>query len=408
MTWDKDVTGGGQVPSLRDEEVTPEGLPTPEAAREDFERIRAEMAAAFDAAKQRVARRLRLKHADQFERSRSQAQDLVRDARRRARDLAGVESEGPVPGVGRPVLTPYDLHTLERLCSYVRHSIVRVCFYNLKLFCPSLIDEYDAHVKQEVLANIDQLPAARSEIVQFFEQALSDGRTIGQVFRDIQRKSMQQLDALIELATAGTPSGKVSPDRLDEEPVRRRFAQQAPALIDAVMDALQGVQTELDTHKIAVAEVVDQAVGLVKNVAEQAGLTVRLHPQPVPRVFGDSRQLIGCFSELVTNAARHSGATDLAIDVAPANQHGPWVEVSLTDNGRGMTPDELASCLTRGVSRGGTGEGLPMVVQRIEEEHLGEFEITAEPGQGCRARVRLPVKLDTRRGRRHDDERADH
>jgi signal transduction histidine kinase len=401
MTWEKYVTSEGQIPSLRDEEVTPEGLPTPEAAREDFERIQTEMAAVFHAARQRVARRLRLKHADQFERSRSRAQDLVRETRRRARDLVGVEPEGPPPGVAKPQLTPYDLHTLERLCSYVRHSIVRVCFYNLKLFCPSLVDEYDAHVKQEVLANIDQLPAARSEIVQFFEQMLSDGRAVGEVFCDIRRKSAQQLVALIQLA-------KETRDRLDEEPVRRRFAQQAPALIDGVMDALQAVQTELDAHKIAVTEVVDQALGLAKNVAEQAGLTIRLHRQPVPRVFGDARQLIGCFSELVTNAARHSGATDLAIDVASANRRGPWVEVSLADNGRGMTPEELASCLTRGVSRGGTGEGLPMVVQRIEEEHLGEFEITAEPGQGCRAWVRLPVKLDTGRGRGHDDERADH
>ncbi len=355
---------------------------------ENIQALRAEMEASYQAARERAAARLTSSPELSAARPRRRVEQLLRESRQRVKRLvedgkAGVTSEGP-----RIVL--HDLHTLERLLSYVRHSVVRVCFYNLKLFCPSLVDAYDEEVREQVVTNIDQLGRARAEIEAFFTQTLEDTQTVAAHFPVCRRDALNRLDRLTSLATGGR-------GRLDEEPVRRDFAAEAPGLIDGVMEALQSIQAELDGHKVAVGDVAEQAVALTRSLAEKHGLSVSLDTQAAPKVFADESRLLDCFAEVITNAAKHAGTSELAITVSQTTDSGLWVEVVFQDNGRGMNEEELATCLTRGVSSGGTGEGLPMVVQVIEHDHLGRLDITAPPGKGCRVTVRLPVKLETAR-----------
>lgn len=245
-------------------------------------------------------------------------------------------------------------------------------------------------MKSQVLLNLDQLDAARGEIVDFFDSRLSDGKTVAGLLPKMRERTLNGMGRLIELA------GRMR-DRLDDEQARAELAGQAPALIDEVMAGLQDVQTTLDSHKIAVGEAVEQALALAGPAANEAALKFESRIGPAPRVFAESTHLLNCFAELVANAAKYSGADELVVEVAALEKGGGWVEIAFTDNGRGMTPDELASALTRGASRAGTGEGLPMIVQVVEGEHLGRFDLSAKPGAGCRAVIRLPVKVDLRR-----------
>ena len=364
-----------------------------ECAAGNMARIRQEVEAAFQAARQRTAQRLHGKHAETFSQSREGARDRLRNARAKARDLLKIAPVA-IPAAAAPTpaeLSLADLHALERLCSYVRHSIVRACFYNLKLFCPSLVDEYDPEVKAQVLLNIDQLPLAREEIEQFYAQVLSGGKPIGELFPEARAATFESFDELAQLAAA-------THDVLDDEPRRTGFATRAPALIDAVMESLQSIQSDLDRRRISIADTVDLAVNITRAMAEQAGLTVHLCVQPTPGIFGDRRRLANAFAELVANAAKYSQGSrlDVSVDIAGAGKQD--VRVCMADDGRGMTETDLATCLERGVSSQGTGEGLPMVVQVVEEEHLGRFEIESAPGQGCRALVSLPVKLTIKKG----------
>ncbi|MBN2307438.1 MAG: HAMP domain-containing histidine kinase [Candidatus Hydrogenedentes bacterium] len=364
---------------------------------QDFDSIRAEMEASFKAAQDRAARRLHGGTAEGLSDTRRRARELVTSTRARARDRLGMPGSAlpePAPSSAhgpdaRPGLSLQDLHTLERLTSYVRHSIVRVCFYNLKLFCPSLVDEYDAHVRDQVVENIERLAGAREEIERFFDQPLSEGRRVGELFPDVRRDTFARLDSLVALA-------RPVQGRLDEESVRCDFAQKAPPLIDAVMESLQGIQAELDSHKLSVGELVEEAARLAAAGAEQAGLTLHVDCQPTPRVFGEQGPLVNAFSELINNAAKYSAASDLHIAVRSA-ENGQYVTAEFADTGKGMSPDEVEDCVKRGVSTGGTGEGLPMVVEIVEHSHFGHFTITAAPGAGCTAQVSLPVKLNARK-----------
>lgn len=72
---------------------------------------------------------------------------------------------------------------------------------------------------------------------------------------------------------------------------------------------------------------------------------------------------------------------------------GNWVEVSIEDNGTGMTPEVLASVLdpfftTKEVGQG-TGLGLSMTYG-IVKAHGGTIDIASQPGQGTQVKVRFP------------------
>lgn len=344
------------------------------AARLDA--VRGEVEAAMNAAREQAAARLGAAP------SRGRVDTLLAASRRRVDDLLGGRGNA-APASG--ALTITDLHTLERLLSHVRHSVVRVCFYNLKLFCPSLVDEFDANVAGQVATNLRQLPTADEEIRAFFAQRLSAGRTVGEQFPELQKEAARELDALAAAARA-------LDSRMDDEAARRAFATDAPKRIDAVMAALGKIQTQLEAEKIVVPDLLREAAELAHAEAENAGINVEVQVQACPRVFGDARRLLAVFLELIHNALKYSKARNLLVRAAPSADK-LWVEVSFEDDGRGMPPELLETCVARGVSTGGTGEGLPMAVTVVEVEHMGQFRMETAAGGGCRAMLRLPVKL---------------
>lgn len=318
--------------------------------------------------------------------------DLVEASSARVRELINRNASRPsaVGDAEQSTALPLgDLHTVERLLSYIRHSVVRACFYNLNLLCPSLLDEYDKGVRDKVLRTLDQLPNTRQELDHFFDVTQSDGSSIRFCWPDSARDVSDALGAIDQLALR-------SYDRLDDPAIRESFATEMPKLIQQVMDALQGIQTDLDSRKVLVEEVLREAVSIAGAQSDHAGLALALDVEPTPKVFAERAALLNAFTEIICNAARYSGGERLSISLS-ADSGKRFVEVRFRDDGAGMEQQELETCLYRGVShRGGTGEGLSMVVQIVEADHLGDFQIESRPGEGCDLGIRLPIKYEPR------------
>lgn len=119
------------------------------------------------------------------------------------------------------------------------------------------------------------------------------------------------------------------------------------------------------------------------------------------QVHGDATLLQVLLRNLVDNALRHSGASQ--IDVAVGRQ-GQRAVLSVSDNGRGIATAER-ECVQQRFYRGagadpgdsaahdasGSGLGLS-IVGRVVERHGGTMEIgTPESGQGLAIRVYLPL-----------------
>jgi signal transduction histidine kinase len=87
-------------------------------------------------------------------------------------------------------------------------------------------------------------------------------------------------------------------------------------------------------------------------------------------------QLFLAFKEALTNVVRHSGATEVRLNIERQNGH---VKLTVADNGRGL-PVSAPTEETDGVAN-----------MRMRIEKLGgRFEITSEPGHGTVLRFYVP------------------
>ncbi|MCH9695540.1 MAG: HAMP domain-containing histidine kinase [Gammaproteobacteria bacterium] len=113
-------------------------------------------------------------------------------------------------------------------------------------------------------------------------------------------------------------------------------------------------------------------------------------------MIGDRGRLHQVFAILLDNALRYSkseGHIDVRLCV-----NGDFIQVTVTDNGIGLTKEEAESVFTR-FYRGsnaerhsdGTGLGLP-VAKAIVESHSGQITLVGRHCGGAQATVQLPIK----------------
>jgi len=128
-----------------------------------------------------------------------------------------------------------------------------------------------------------------------------------------------------------------------------------------------------------------------------AGLSLDLKGRRGRVIEGDPRQLGRAFGNLIDNAI--AGTPDggrIVIEIRKAPEGAEWgMELSIADNGRGMTTQELARVMG-GLKPGSeteqerrTGLGIPLARQLIEG-HDGTLEIVSRKGAGTSATIRLP------------------
>jgi signal transduction histidine kinase len=82
--------------------------------------------------------------------------------------------------------------------------------------------------------------------------------------------------------------------------------------------------------------------------------------------------------ETFNNIVKHSGATEVLLRV---NWQAQRLVVVVSDNGKGFDQTRLTT----------VRNGLANMFQRMEELG-GTFEITSQPGKGCRTELSLPLK----------------
>lgn len=128
-----------------------------------------------------------------------------------------------------------------------------------------------------------------------------------------------------------------------------------------------------------------------------AGLSLDLKGRRGRVIEADPRQMGRAIGNLLDNAV--VGTPDggrIVIEIRRAPEGTEWgVEISIADNGRGMTSKELARAqggvkpAGEGVPERRTGLGIPLARQLIAA-HDGTLEIVSRKGAGTTATIRLP------------------
>ena len=150
----------------------------------------------------------------------------------------------------------------------------------------------------------------------------------------------------------------------------------------------------------------DLRLMLRSALGEAILLQVECEPD-TPAVFADPSQLDSALVNLALNARDampEGGSVSIgagerrrsAGSLPPEQRPGRYVVFTVTDSGRGMTPDVLARACepfftTKAIGRG-SGLGLSMVYGFVKQSG-GDLQIESESGQGTRIELWLPVAI---------------
>ncbi|MHA7145877.1 sensor histidine kinase [Arthrobacter sp. TmT3-37] len=207
-----------------------------------------------------------------------------------------------------------------------------------------------------------------------------------------------------------TPVGAISllaeaiDEAAEDEIAVRRFAQRMhkesgrlSALVQDIIELsrLQGADVVRRGKPVDVNSVIAEAVDRNKLPAESKQIDIVVGGSVATPVYGDRELLMTAFRNLIDNAIRYS-PEGTRVGVGVRARDG-LVQVSVTDQGSGITPEEQERIFerfyridaARSRQTGGTGLGLS-IVKHVVSNHGGEVTVWSQAGQGSTFTVRLP------------------
>lgn len=154
---------------------------------------------------------------------------------------------------------------------------------------------------------------------------------------------------------------------------------------------------ECKPEKMDVRAMAEENVDLLKTQARNKEIRVASRVEPGVFAFADKNMIRTVLRNLLSNAVKFTNpGGDVIID---AFKMGDVVEIIVSDNGVGMTPeavDELYKIAGSNSSLGtaqerGTGLGL-ILCKEFTEKNNGTIKVVSEPGKGTTFTVTLPIK----------------
>jgi len=189
------------------------------------------------------------------------------------------------------------------------------------------------------------------------------------------------------------------------DPQRRRWnglIQQAGwhllEMINDILDLsrIEGNHLDLRVESVGLAPLIEQAIAMVEQSAQQRGITIRANglPQDV-QVRADATRVTQILTNLLSNAIKYN-VENGRVEVS-CTRVGERASVEVRDTGLGMSPEQLAQLFQPfnrlGRERSetpGTGIGL-VVSRRLADMMGGQLQVSSVAGQGSSFVLSLPL-----------------
>jgi signal transduction histidine kinase len=192
---------------------------------------------------------------------------------------------------------------------------------------------------------------------------------------------------------------------VDEEEVRQRYLRTAQSDIQALSSLIDDLfqMAQLDAGGIQMEVEQNSIKDLISDILErfsQQALELEVHligtvQDGIDPVRMDARQVGRVLTNLISNSLHHStcGGT-IQVD---ATREGNQVQVTVSDDGQGMTEEDLPFIFdrfyrgdkSRGRVGGGSGLGLT-IAKGLVEAHCGRIWVERVPERGTRFTFTLP------------------
>jgi len=178
-----------------------------------------------------------------------------------------------------------------------------------------------------------------------------------------------------------------------------RAVQRMNVMIQDLVDMarLEGGQMQLERQPVNLASFVGDLLKRLEGTLEVHRIITEVPPD-LPPVRADYNRLERILLNLLSNALKYSPA-DTPVRIR-AQSRGNEVVISVTDQGRGIPPDDLPKLFQRfyrtTAERRAEGIGLGLYITRmLVEAHGGRIWVESEAGKGSTFSFTLPIDTDT-------------
>ncbi|WP_109471751.1 sensor histidine kinase [Ornithinimicrobium cavernae] len=241
--------------------------------------------------------------------------------------------------------------------------------------------------------------------------ALVDDRTKARRVEEVRRDFVVNVSHELKTPVGGLALlAEAVEDAADDPVAVQRFAgrmkiesNRLTRLVTEIVDLsrLQTADLSDPLVPVDVGRCAEEAVEHTRVVAGQRRLTVRRNGSPEDlEVRGDAELVTTAIRNLVTNAISYSD--DGSPIAVVSRRRGDLVEVSVTDQGQGISPADQERVFerfyrvdaARSRATGGTGLGLS-IVKHICANLGGDVVVWSQVGQGSTFTIRLPASRGT-------------
>jgi PAS domain S-box-containing protein len=229
-----------------------------------------------------------------------------------------------------------------------------------------------------IALNADNLHAIWSDVVPVLDEKASEDEVFklaGLPYSVIR----EEMGHLVEGIRSGSRRIRTIVTHLKE------FARQGPIDMNQDVDCVK----VFEAAQIIVANI-------LKKSTSKFTTNIESH---LPAVKGDFQKIEQVIINLLTNACQALTSRDQAVSVVIRKKSGaPFIEMLVTDEGRGIDPDHLPHIFdpffTTKRESGGTGLGLS-ISYGIIKDHKGTLEVSSIPGKGTTFTITLPIKKES-------------
>jgi two-component system nitrogen regulation sensor histidine kinase GlnL len=179
-------------------------------------------------------------------------------------------------------------------------------------------------------------------------------------------------------------------------------AERINFIIEELMDL--GNPRPPEVGDVDLTRILDDIILLQREAdrSQHIRFVLKLDPS-IPPVQGDESLLTRLFLNLVKNAREaisHDGEVLIETRIAsnyhmtgPGRRSSPMVDITISDTGCGIAPEEMDRIFTPYFTTKSKGSGLGLAIaQKIIEDHRGLLKIESSPGQGTTMTVSLPLR----------------
>lgn len=193
---------------------------------------------------------------------------------------------------------------------------------------------------------------------------------------------------LMERELAGLADGAARDELKELVEVSKREVHRLDRIITQFLRAIRPSMP--DRKPVQMERLLEETLELLRHEIENRRILVETEkPDSLPAVPADEIQVKQAFFNLIKNALQamdDGGILKISMDVSPR-----FVSICFSDNGPGITPENLGAIYEPYHTTKATGSGLGlMIVQRILRDHGGEIEISSTPERGTAFTLHFP------------------